>query len=424
MNDILEVELKKKFFNDDYYPYLWNDRYLQIYYGGASSGKSYFIAQKIITEIMALDGYNVMCVRLVNSTNHESTFAQLCQIISEWNLEILFSTNRAVGRESITCNINKNKIIFKGLDSVEKLKSTTFETGVLTKIWVEEASEISEFDYNQLSIRLRGKSKINKSIILSFNPIDIEHWIKKRFIDNRNEDAFIFHSTYKHNKFLEEDDIKKLEALKDIDYYYYTVYCLGEWGKISTARVFHNITSMEFDIAKLNLKNDCHGMDFGFIHASTLMSQGFKEKKLYIYNEIYYKELTNTEFIKQVNESKFNKDNTVIADSAEPDRIKEFKQDGFNISGSKKGKGSLKDGIDFLKNYEIIIHSKNCPNALREFQGYKYRELKDGTVTPDYVELDDDTIAGVRYGTEHLWSKRTMQQKAGSVSRNQLFATR
>ena len=391
-----------------------NNRFV-ILKGGAGSSKSYSMAQHIFLNVVNPNkNDNWLVLRKVANTIKESVFALLKEIIIDNGAKDYFHINKS--DKSFEC-LTGNKIITMGLDDPEKIKSVHGAT----KIWMEEASEFSKPDFIQLNLRLRGMGD-KKQYYLTFNPIDIEHWIKEYFFDNLKDDCFIHHSTYKDNAFLDPEYIKELKRLENIDYYYYTVYCLGEWGHISTARVFHNITSMEFEIAKLNLKNSCHGMDFGFIHASTLMSQGFKEKKLYIYDEQYYKELTNTEFIKQVNESKFNKDNIVIADSAEPDRIKEFKQDGFKISGSKKGKGSLKDGIDFLKNYEIIIHSKNCPNALREFQGYKYRELKDGTVTPDYVELDDDTIAGVRYGTEHLWSKRTMHQKAGSISKAQIFA--
>ena len=116
---------------------------------------------------------------------------------------------------------------FAGLDDVEKIKSITFENGELTHIWCEEATEMNEADINQLKVRLRG-GNTKKQIVLSFNPINIQHWIKAHFIDSGL--ATVCFSTYKDNKFLTEDDKKALEDLKSIDEYTYNVYCLGQWG--------------------------------------------------------------------------------------------------------------------------------------------------------------------------------------------------
>lgn len=405
----MNVNISKKVYNEIYFPYLYDDRELQIYYGGASSGKSVFIAQKIITEIMKFIGYNVMVLRAVAATNADSTFAELRKVINEWGLQKVFKVNKSLGRESITC-INGNKIIFKGLDSEEKIKSTTFETGALTKIWIEEASEIKETDFNQLEIRLRGYTKIKKSIFISFNPVNIEHWIKKRFFDvkQNSEDCFILKTTYKDNRFLTEKDQKRIKKYKDIDYYYYEVYCLGEWGKISTARVFHNISIEDYNYSLDDLQNVCHGQDYGYIHANTIMTVGFRENCLYVYDEYYYKEHTNKKFIDKIKETDFDKHNLIVGDSASPAYIREWQEAGYNIEPAKKGKDSLENGINFLSNFKIIIHKSRCPNAAREFQGFKRRQLKDGTITEEFVEIDDDTIAGIRYATEHLWNDESI----------------
>ena len=136
------VKIPSKVYNTIYYPYLYDDRHKQIYYGGASAGKSIFIAQKIITNIMKYRGYNVLALRAVSATNNDSTFAELCKCINQWDLRSLFKINKSPGRESITSK-NGNKIIFKGLDNVEKVKSTTFTNGILISIWVEEANQIT-----------------------------------------------------------------------------------------------------------------------------------------------------------------------------------------------------------------------------------------------------------------------------------------
>ena len=127
----------------------------------------------------------------------------------------------------IKCKLTGNEVAFAGLDDVEKIKSITFENGELTDIWIEEATECQEADINQLKVRLRG-GKTKKQMVLSFNPINIQHWIKKHFVDSGL--ATVCFSTYKDNKFLSDDDRRALEQLKDIDEYTYNVYCLGQWG--------------------------------------------------------------------------------------------------------------------------------------------------------------------------------------------------
>lgn len=165
---------------------------------------------------------NLLVVRQTGNTNRNSTFALFKQVVRNWKLENLF----IITDLRIKC-INGNEIIFAGLDDVEKLKSVTFENGELTDIWVEEATETQEADINQLKVRLRG-GKSKKQMVLSFNPINVNHWLKGHFIDSGL--ATEVHSTYKDNKFLTEDDRKTLESFKEIDEYYYNVYCLGQWG--------------------------------------------------------------------------------------------------------------------------------------------------------------------------------------------------
>lgn len=221
----VNIKISKKVFNDIYIPYLNNeDRYL-VFYGGGSSGKSYFIAQRWIYKLLHKDRCNLLVVRQTGDTNRKSTFPLLKQVISNWNLSKHFKINESDMR--IKCLLTGNEVAFAGLDDVEKIKSITFESGELTSIWVEEATECKEEDINQLKVRLRG-GKSKKQIVLSFNPINIQHWIKKHFIDSGL--ATVCFSTYKDNKFLTEDDRKALEELKNTDEYTYEVYCLGHWG--------------------------------------------------------------------------------------------------------------------------------------------------------------------------------------------------
>jgi len=170
---------------------------------------------------------NLLVVRNTGKTNRDSTFALFKQIINKWNLSKYFKINESDLR--IRSLLNTNEIIFAGLDDVEKLKSITFSNGELTDIWIEEASEILESDFNQLDLRMRGKGR-NKQIVISFNPIDINHWLKKRFFDCNSDDIEINHSTYLSNSHIDDAYKGLLESYKDTDEYYYSVYCLGKWG--------------------------------------------------------------------------------------------------------------------------------------------------------------------------------------------------
>lgn len=227
MNNVLSITLPHKAFNKAFRHLLSDEHRYLVLFGGAGSGKSYFIAERYIYKMLKQKQFNLLVVRNTGKTNRDSTYALFRQILIKWKLYKYFKINESDLR--IKCLLNGNEIIFAGLDDVEKLKSVTFSKGELTDIWIEEASEIQESDFNQLDVRLRGKGT-KKQIVISFNPIDINHWLKKRFIDRKEDNILVMHSTYKDNDFLDEDYKSLLESYKDTDPYYYEVYCLGHWG--------------------------------------------------------------------------------------------------------------------------------------------------------------------------------------------------
>lgn len=226
-NNEIHINISSKVFNTAFKPYLNNDKRYLVFYGGAGSGKSYFICERYIYKLLKTKKFNLLVVRKTGKSNRDSTFALFKQVIRKWKLSKYFKINESDLR--VKCLLNNHEIVFAGLDDVEKLKSITFSDGELTDVWIEEASEILESDFNQLDVRLRGKGT-KKQITISFNPIDINHWLKKRFFDRQDDNVEIFHSTYKDNEFLDEDYKKLLESYKETDEYYYNVYCLGQWG--------------------------------------------------------------------------------------------------------------------------------------------------------------------------------------------------
>lgn len=202
--------------------YACTTRYL-VLMGGAGSGKSIFAGQKLIERAVQEAGHRILVCRKVGNTLSKSCFEQLRSQINQMYPDLELKINRSTMTITLP---NGSVFLFTGLDDVEKLKSIYN----ITLIWIEEASELLESDFNQLDIRLRGETAYYKQIIITFNPISITHWLKRRFFDVKSADITAHKSTYKDNQFLDAEAIKTLEAFKDIDPYYYEVYCLGNWG--------------------------------------------------------------------------------------------------------------------------------------------------------------------------------------------------
>jgi len=140
------LNISKKIFNPVFLPYLDTVNRYEVFYGGAGSGKSVFVCQKKLYKCMKRK-MNLLVIRDTADSNRNSTFSLFKQIISKWGVDDLFKIRETDMR--IKC-VNGNEIIFAGLDNVERLKSITFESGELTDVWIEEASEVMEADFNQL----------------------------------------------------------------------------------------------------------------------------------------------------------------------------------------------------------------------------------------------------------------------------------
>lgn len=209
--------------NEAFLPLFFDQHRYLVLKGGGGSGKSIFAGRKVLERVTTEPGHRWLVVRKVARTLRDSCFAQLRGQISEYYPDAGARINKGdmwIGFP------NGSEIIFAGLDDVEKLKSIYDITG----IWIEEASELEEGDFNQLDIRLRTNFPYYLQMLLTFNPISITHWLKKRFFDRKEPRARVHESTYKDNRFLTAEAIRTLEAFKETDEYYYMVYCLNQWG--------------------------------------------------------------------------------------------------------------------------------------------------------------------------------------------------
>ena len=393
------------FINDAYIPYLDKQTRLQIFYGGSSSGKSYFISQRTVIDV--IKGRNYLICRNVANTLRNSVYNQIVKTIADLGLTKSFSISQS--SMTITCLRNQKQIIFAGLDDVEKLKSVTPINGVLTDIWIEEATETKYEDYKQLTKRLRGQDKeaFKKRITLTFNPIFKTHWIYKEFFgrweDNKtsyeDDNLSILKSTYKDNHFLTDDDRYALE--NETDRYFYEVYTLGNWGVLGKV-IFKN-WHME-DLTEMLPKFDkiYNGLDFGYSsdpNALIRVHADIKTKKIYVFEEMYKAGMQDDELHEELSR-RIGKE-YVTCDSAEDKSINFLRSRGINAIPAKKGPDSINVGIRFLQGFQIIV-DVHCQHFKNEIECYHWLEDKYGNTLRKPVDKDNHLIDALRYATECL----------------------
>lgn len=372
--------------------------------GSAGSGKSVDTAQNYILRLMKDPGRNLLCVRKSDVTNRDSTFAELQSAIFRMFGEqykkywYINSSNML-----LECKSNHNQVIFRGVNDDkqrEKLKSITFKRGKLTDVWIEEATEITQSDFEIIDDRLRGELPAGQfyQIRLTFNPVSAHHWIKRVFFDRTDPDVLTHQSTYQGNRFIDEAYHRRMLRRKEVDPEGYQIYGLGEWGEVG-GLILKNYVVEDFDREPERFEYMVNAQDFGFNHADCIGAVGFKDGELYLCRELYIFE-RDTEEIIQLAEGKFEKHLTMYCDSAEPDRIKMWKKAGYRAVPVKKEPGSVHAQIDYLKQHKIHIHP-SCVNTIKEIQQWKWqRNEKTGEYLDEPVPFFDDAMAMLRYSIE------------------------
>ena len=373
--------------------------------GSAGSGKSVDTAQNYILRLMKDKGRNLLCVRKSDITNRDSTYAELTGAIyrmfgdrfgSYWEIKQT--------PMMIECKLNGNQIIFRGVNDDkqrEKLKSITFKRGKLTDVWIEEATELTQSDFEIIDDRLRGllPNGLFYQIRMTFNPVSSSHWIKRVFFDIQDENVLTHHSTYQSNRFIDEGYRKRMERRKLVDPDGYRIYGLGEWGEVG-GLILTNYVIEEFDRRPERFDYMVNAQDFGFNHANSIGEVGFKDGELYLCREIYVFEKDTDEIIQLANNKGIRKNINMWCDSAEPDRIKMWKKAGYRAMPVKKENHSVNAQIDYLKQHKIHIHP-SCINTIKEIQQWKWKkDEKTGQYLDEPVNFFDDAMAMLRYSIE------------------------
>lgn len=389
--------------------------------GSAGSGKSVDTAQNYILRLMQDKGRNLVCIRKSDITNRDSTYAELTGAVYRmfgdkadkyWNIK--------QSPLELTCKGNGNKIIFRGMNDEkqrEKLKSITFQKGKLTDVWCEEATELTQADLEIIDDRLRGELPPRQfyQIRMTFNPVNKNHWIKKVFFDIPDPNVLTHHSTYLGNRFIDDAYRQRMERRKLVDPEGYQIYGLGEWGEIG-GLILHNWEVADISQNLNDYDDIAIGQDFGFNHANAILLLGIKDDNIYILKEVYVFEKETAEIIPLAQEAEIPTNKDMWCDSAEPDRIKTWKNAGYRAKGVDKGgaNGSVKAQIDWLKGVvrkdkvikRIIRVHPSCVNTIKELQQWKWKkDEKTGEYLDEPVAFQDDAMAALRYGIEK-WRKR------------------
>ena len=373
--------------------------------GSAGSGKSVDTAQHYILRLMSDPGRNLLCVRKSDVTNRDSTFAELqgaiFRMFGEQYKKYWYINSSDMRLE---CIANHNQIFFRGVNDEkqrEKLKSIAVKRGKLTDVWIEEATELTQSDFEIIDDRLRGELPKGQfyQIRLTFNPVSSSHWIKKHFFDRADPDVFTHHSTYKDNRFIDEAYYRRMERRKEVDPDGYRIYGLGEWGEVG-GLILTKYVVEDFDTSPERFDYMVNSQDFGYNHADCIGEVGFKDGELYLCREIYEFEKDTGELIDLANRRGFNKALTMWCDSAEPDRIKMWRKAGYKARGVKKEPNSVRAQIDYLKLHKIHIHP-SCVNTIKEIQQWKWKKNeKTNEYLDEPVNFFDDAMAMLRYSIE------------------------
>lgn len=395
-----------KVFNQQIYDNLFDySKFTEVWYGGASSGKSHGVVQKVV--LKSLKHWRVprkvLWLRKVDRTVKNSIFTDVTECLSGWNILQYCHVNRS---DKTIVLPNGAIFLFQGMDDPEKIKSIKG----LSDVVMEEASEFNHNDYTQLTLRLREPKHKQRQIFCMFNPVSKLNWTYQTWFDpsadyDRSRVA-IHQSTYKDNKFLDGDNIRTIEELKNTNPAYYKIYTLGEFATLDKL-VFPYFETRRLDPHSSSLVNipDYFGLDFGYVNdpsAFTHTKIDMENKVIYVIDEFVKKGLLNNELAQVIKDMGYSKE-VITADSAEKKSIAEMRRDGiYRIRPALKGPDSIIQGIQFLQQFKWVVDDR-CVKTIEELQNYTYvKDKKTNEYTNRPIDAYNHCIDSIRYGSEEL----------------------
>lgn len=399
INIVLQFGKPSKVFNKHMYDCLFDySKFTEIHYGGASSGKSHGVVQKVV--IKACQNWKkprkILFMRKVGTSIKDSIFADVIACLTDFKLIDRCKVNMTDFRITLP---NGAEFLFKGMDDPEKIKSIKGISDVV----MEEATEFTLDDYTQLTLRLRDRKHIKRQIFLMFNPVSKLNWVYKQFFAKDAVVDFsrvaIYQTTYRNNKFLDAENKRTIQELEKRNPAYYRIYALGEFATLDKL-VFPKFAKKLIDREAIKDLPSFFGLDFGYVNdpsAFLHVKIDEKNKKLYIVEEYVKKHMLNDEIAQVIKNLGYAKEE-ILADSAEQKSIAEIRTKGLSrIRSVKKGKGSILSGIQFIQQYEIIVDER-CFKTIEELENYTWKKDKStGEYYNEPVDAYNHTLDAIRY---------------------------
>lgn len=346
--------------------------------GGTSSGKTYTLMQLLIVlsiqrqrTVITVTGQDlpnlkVGAMRDLDNIVHGSSW------LMDW-----FTQNKS---DSTWRGKNMSLIEFKSYQDAQDAKN-----GKRDYLFVNEANGIPYEVFWQLQIRTR------RQVFLDYNPT-ARFWVHDKIIGRK--DCKLIISDHRNNRFLTEDEHRKIEDIDDRELW--LVYARGLTGKI-TGLIFTNWDIVDNMPPLEDCKMQAYGMDFGFSNDPTALEEvRLAHGDLWIDEIIYSEGLTNPEIAERGKAAGLTRRNQIIADCAEPKSIRELQNLGLNVTASVKGKDSILNGIDIMKRYRIHI-TRRSHGILNEMKQYKWKVTRDGETTNTPIDTFNHGIDAVRY---------------------------
>ena len=387
----------------------WRGRY-RVVKGSRASKKSKTAALWFIVNLMKYPAANLLVVRKVFRTLKDSCFTELKWAINRLGVAAFWEI-----RESpleMTYKPTGQKIYFRGLDDPLKITSVTVEQGVLCWAWLEEAYEISrEADFNMLDESIRGAvdegSSLFKQLTLTFNPWSERHWLKRRFFDKPDPETLALTTNYTCNEWLDAADRRLFEDMRLRNPRRYRVAGLGDWG-VAEGLIFENWQEQLFsidEVRRLTGVQAVFGLDFGYTNDPSALFCGLVDlsaRTIWVFDEIYGRGMSNERLAAAIIKAGYAKEK-IRADSAEPKSIDRLRELGLErICKARKGADSIRQGIDFLQDFQILIHPR-CVNFQTEISQYVWdTDSKTGQPINRPLDANNHLMDAMRYAVENL----------------------
>lgn len=378
-------------FPKKYKPLFAPARY-KIYYGGRGSAKSWNFARALLS-IGSQRPIRVLCAREIQKSIKDSVHRLLSDQIERLRL-----TDRYQITNNEIRGTNGTLFLFEGLrHNVNKIKSLEG----IDYVWVEEAELISHESWEILIPTIR---KPESEIWVSFNPDKDTDPTYTRFITNTPPDSILQKVSWRDNPWFPDVLRKEKDYLKAVDLDSYNHVWEGETWNRSEAQVFGGKYVIE-DFEEEDLGTPYYGADWGFATDPTVLIKLYiKDQTMYIRNEAYGLGVEIIDLPEMFSRVPDSNKYQIRGDSARPEIISHLKRHGYpHIKSVEKWKGSVEDGISWIRGLKKIIIHPSCKHTIEEAKLYSYKVDKlTGDVLPEIVDANNHCWDSIRYAISPL----------------------